>query len=144
MTPPDVPLADDPVEAGRRLRDLLAQLRTCAPMERINLRDPILSYGEACIEPLLAVLVNRPDLGASAAAWLGVLAIREPSTAPVIRKALRRLAGNDDGGIAQQGVRLKLAVRPEKGVVAADHDYALDKRYVYCTVHPDVHVVGRT
>ncbi len=87
-----------------RLRILLKQLVECAPADRIHLRDPILAYGGACIEPLMDVVADHPGLGSSAAAWLEVLAKRDQSVDRAVRVALRRLAVDDDHGIAQQAL----------------------------------------
>ena len=81
----------------RDLRTLIEHLIACPRPERISLREPILAFGEAAIEPLLEAVGRNPDLGASVCAWLGVLATRVVSTRPRAIVALLSLSGRGDG-----------------------------------------------
>jgi hypothetical protein len=73
------------------LKKLLAELATCPPTERIELREPILAHGVAAIGPLGELAANDPDLGPSVAAWLEVLARRDAEAAAPVAVALRGL-----------------------------------------------------
>ena len=82
------------------LEALLKQLERCAPAERIDLRNDVLAHGEACIDPLLDLAERKPDLGASAAAWIEALAVRAPETKTACVAGLRRLAKGPNGQYA--------------------------------------------
>lgn len=86
------------------LRELLDRLARAAPSERIKLRDAVLAYGSACVDPLMALAGSRPDLSAQVVAWLAELVARDPAAAGIARSALRRLAGRPDGTGAQQAL----------------------------------------
>lgn len=73
------------------LKKLLAELATCPPTERIELREPILAHGVAAIDPLAELAAGDPDLGPSVAAWLEVLARRDAAAAAPAAAALRGL-----------------------------------------------------
>ena len=55
----------------------MGKLEQAAPEDRIELREPILAHGPTAIRELEAVVIRRPDLAASVAAWLEVLASRD-------------------------------------------------------------------
>ena len=74
------------------LQGLIDKLRRCQPSTRIELREPILAHGTPAIAALEACVAGKSDLAASVAAWLEVLANRDPATKPSVVAALRRLA----------------------------------------------------
>jgi len=82
------------------LQDLLDDLETCAPVDRINHRNAILALGPACIRPLADLAARVPELSASIAAWLEVLVQRDPETKPEIKRALAIMARGRDGSVA--------------------------------------------
>ncbi|MBA2381369.1 MAG: hypothetical protein H0V73_04585 [Chloroflexi bacterium] len=99
------------------LQSQLDKLAGCPPPKRIGLREDILAFGVASVEPLAALVVTMPDLASSVSAWLELLATRDPEARPAARTALRRLAAHNEGSIAQQALeRLKEA---DKAMVAA-------------------------
>lgn len=101
---------------GPELKRQLDLLSACRPSDRIGLRDEILVYGIACIEPLASLVDQQPGLAASVSAWLELLAGRDETANPVARTALKRLAGRSGGSIAQQALdRLKGADHPVAG-----------------------------
>lgn len=100
---------------GRSLKLLLKALTSCAPAERIGLRDEILGHGVDCIEPLVALVEDQPDLASSVASWLEVLVNRDLKARQAVLTALRRLAAGPEGGIARQSLdRLTEAARPAR------------------------------
>ena len=90
------------------------QLGSCPPPDRIALREPVLAFGLAAIDPLADLAARRPDLAASVAAWLEALAKRAPETKPAAVKALARLTREPDGHIAREALS-RLGGRPQTG-----------------------------
>jgi hypothetical protein len=86
----------------RSLSDLLRELSSCDPAKRIDLREPILSFGSECVGPLRDLAIKNPDLSASVASWLGVLVNREPGAKAGIVKALKGLPAGGNAGIVQE------------------------------------------
>ena len=74
------------------LQKLLDKLERCPPPERIDLREPVLAHGSAAIGPLAELVLAKPDLAASVAAWLEVLVRRDAATKTAAVAALRRIA----------------------------------------------------
>jgi hypothetical protein len=85
----------------RDLDELLTELRGAAPADRITLRDPIIAHGGAAVRPLESLVADVPDLGPSVAAWLEVLAKRDPGTRQIVVAALRGLALSGDATTAR-------------------------------------------
>lgn len=85
---------------GESLEDLIKRVEACAPEDRINHRDSILAFGSACIRPLGELADRIPQLSPSIAAWLEVLARRDPATKADVVKALAVMARERDGNIA--------------------------------------------
>lgn len=74
------------------------------PATRIDFRDRVLAYGGRCIAPLTEAATSRPELGASVASWLEVLAHRDPETRPAVLRALTRIAGTSESPIARGAI----------------------------------------
>jgi hypothetical protein len=73
------------------LKKQLAELATCSPTARIDLREPILAHGVAAIGPLADLALSEPDLGPAVVAWLEVLANRDEEARTPVATALRGL-----------------------------------------------------
>jgi hypothetical protein len=96
------------------LESLLGQLAACAPSERIELRDDILASGTDCIAPLTALVASHPELNASVAAWLELLANRDADSRPASIFALRKLGAPEGGAVARQALdRLGATSKPK-------------------------------
>jgi hypothetical protein len=92
---------EDAGHGGARLEDLIADVATCSRGERINLREPVLAFGGACIRPVAELAARDDDLTATAAAWLEELAKRDTETKAAVVRVLAVLARNRDGHYAQ-------------------------------------------
>lgn len=100
------------------LASLIAQLEQCALPERIAFRNPILAYGAVCIAPLVDAVERKPDLSASVASWLAMLAVSQPDVEDDAMRALRKLAHVPWGDIAQ-GILDRLQPKSTKATGAA-------------------------
>jgi hypothetical protein len=80
------------MDSMKSLTTLVAKLAKAAPADRIELREPILSYGVAAIAPLAEAAAADPDLGPAVTAWLEVLARRDDEARLPVIAALRVLA----------------------------------------------------
>jgi hypothetical protein len=87
---------------SKQLDGLIANLEASAAPERIALRDPILGFGAASIEPLLGAAQRTPGVSASVAAWLGELMQRDSDARPQARQALRSMLAGPAGSIAKE------------------------------------------
>jgi hypothetical protein len=102
---------------GWSLAGLLAEFEDVQATERIDFRDPILSFGTDCLDPLLALVRRKPDLAASVSAWLEVLVRRDPGTKKAVIAGLATLSRIRDGAIARAVLdRLGSAARPPNAV----------------------------
>jgi hypothetical protein len=88
----------------RPLEGLIAELRTCAPDKRIDLREAFLAHGDACVEPLLELALDDGGFVASVASWLEVLAKRDPATKAHVVDGLVALAQTMDGHYAREAL----------------------------------------
>jgi len=98
--------------ATEPLPDLIDQLRTSKPSDRITLRDSILAYGVPSIQPLVDLALDKPDLTATVASWLGTFAEQQPSMKPAVVEALKELTDGPDSHIVR-GVLQRLGATPK-------------------------------
>ena len=78
----------------KSLNTQLAELARCAPVGRIELREPILAHGTAAVAPLAALAEKDPDLEPLVTAWLAVLAGRDEEARTPAVAALRALVAS--------------------------------------------------
>lgn len=88
----------------RTIADLLSALEAAAPADRMGLREAVITFGSACISPLVGLATRVPDLVASISAWLEVLAGRDPATRADVIRALGALVGGPDGDHARSAL----------------------------------------
>jgi hypothetical protein len=113
-------MPDGAEEDGWSLAGLLSEFEDAPPAERIDFRDPILTFGPDCLDPLLELVKRKPDLTVSVSAWLEVLVRRDPETKKAVIAGLTSLSRDRDGAIARAVLdRLGSAARPP-GVVDSD------------------------
>lgn len=116
------------------LEALLDALESCAREDRINHREAILAYGSACIRPLADLAERVPDLSASIAAWLEVLAQREPDTKPEVVRTLAFIARGRDGASVND-VLARLGGAPRTKAAKPARKRAPSGRNVEAEVH---------
>ncbi len=125
------------------LDKLLRDIEAAPAASRIEYRERVLAYGVAFIEPLTALALKSPALAASAAAWLGELAKREPSTASEVRAALRRLASaSPDARYAKDALR-RLGEDPDRVPSAKAPGTPTAPSANYLEVRAQVHEAAR-
>ncbi|MBI2776628.1 MAG: hypothetical protein HYX57_05090 [Chloroflexi bacterium] len=83
------------------LIELIERLKTCTPAQRIDLREPILAYGQAAIRSLVDAAVAQPELSASVSSWLEFVVARNPSARGEVVTGLRSIAQGADGELAK-------------------------------------------
>jgi hypothetical protein len=90
--------------AGGGLDELVAGLQRAAPRDRIDLRDPVLAHGTACVGPLARLAKDQPGLRPTVVSWLEVLAKRQEAARPAVRRQLALIARAPGGESAREAL----------------------------------------
>ena len=121
-------------EGGRTLETLMADLRAASSDRRIDLRDRILAIGVECIQPLADLAAEDEDFTASVAAWLELMAQRDPGTRQAVIKAIARLARGSQGHYATEALS-RMGGSPAKTAPTSRREQPRGRSAVEAAVH---------
>lgn len=109
------------------LIELIERLKTCTPAQRIDLREPILAYGQAAIRSLVDAAVAQPELSASVSSWLEFVVARNPSARGEVVTGLRSIAQGAEGELAK-GALARLGAAEASKLPRSPWDARVDRR----------------